>query len=113
VCALEAWRRVPVRKLAGWSGIPLNLLKRRLGACGLSPAAVAAWNFALHAAWLLDVVELPAATVVSCMRLGRPAALAAALGARGVSFVGGGVQPGAFSSTLKRYLDVLRASYPA
>lgn len=113
VCALEAWRRVPVRALAAWSGIPFNLLKRRLAAKGLTPAAVAAWNFALHATWLLDVAELPVTTVVSCMGLGRPAALGAILGARGVSFFGGEVQPGAFSATLSRYLDLLRAAFRA
>jgi hypothetical protein len=113
VCALEAWRRVPVRELADWSGIPFNLLKRRLAAKGLTPAAVAAWNFALHATWLLDVAELPACLVVSCMRLGRTAALGAVLGARGVPFFGGRVQPGAFSATLDRYLDVLRAAFRA
>jgi hypothetical protein len=113
VCALEAWRRVPVRQLAGWSGIPFTLLKRRLAAQGLTPSGVAAWNFALHATWLLDVAELPASTVVSCMRLGRPAALAAVLGARGVPFFAGQLQPGAFSATLERYLDVLRAAFRA
>lgn len=113
VCALEAWRRVPVRLLAVWSGIPFSLLKRRLATNGLTPAGVAAWNFALHATWLLDVAELPASAVVSCMRLGRPAALGAVLGARGISFFGGQVQPGAFSATLDRYLDVLRAAFSA
>ena len=76
VCALEAWRRVPVRQLAGWSGIPYLLLKRRLAAHGLTPGGVAAWNLALHATWLLDVAELPASTVLPCMRLGRTAARA-------------------------------------
>jgi hypothetical protein len=113
VCALEAWRRVPIRQLAGWSGIPFSLLKRRLAARALSPAGVAAWNFALHATWLLDVAQLPASTVVSCMRLGRPAALGAVLGARGVPFFAGQVRAGAFSSTLERYLDLLRASFGA
>ncbi|HEX5962851.1 MAG TPA: hypothetical protein VFY42_03960 [Gemmatimonadales bacterium] len=111
VCALEAWRRVSVRHLAGWSGIPLTLLKRRLAATGFTPAGVAAWNLALHAAWLLDVAELPASTVVGCMRLGRPAALAAVLGARAVRFYAGKVEPGAFTITLDRYLAVLRAAF--
>jgi hypothetical protein len=113
VCALEAWRRVPVTELACWSGIPYPLLRRRLATWGLTPASVAAWNLALHATWLLDVAELPASTVVSCMQLGRPAALGAILGARGVPFFGGQVQPGAFAATLRRYLDVLRAAFRA
>jgi hypothetical protein len=113
VCALEAWRRVPVRQLAGWSGIPFSLLKRSLAARGLTPAGVVAWNLALHATWLLDVAELPASAVVSCMRLGRPAGLGSVLGGRGVPFFAGQVQPGAFSATLHRYLDVLRASFGA
>jgi hypothetical protein len=113
VCALEAWRRVPVTQLAAWSGIPFTLLKRDLAAKGLTPAGVAAWNLALHATWLLDVAELPARAVVCGMRLGRPAALGAILGARGVSFSGGQVEPGAFSATLKRYLDVLHAAFGA
>jgi len=113
VCALEAWRRVPVQQLAGWSGIPIALLKRRLAAQGLTPAGVAAWNFALHATWLLDVADLPASTVVSCMRLGRPAALSAVLGARAVRFSSGKVEPGAFTATLDRYISVLRAAFGA
>jgi hypothetical protein len=113
VCALEAWRRVPVRQLADWSGISFPILKHRLATTGLTPAGVAAWNFALHATWLLDVAELPASAVVSCMGLGRPAALGAILGARGVSFFSGQVRPGAFSATLKRYLEVLRAAFKA
>ena len=111
VCALEGWRRVPVPQLAAWSGIPLPVLKRSLGAVTLTPAGVAAWILALHATWLLDVVELPAATVVCNMRLGRPASLAAVLGARGVRFCTGRVEPGAFAATLDRYLAVLRAAF--
>ena len=102
---------MPVPQLAAWSGIPLPVLKRSLGAVGLTPAGVAAWNLALHATWLLDVVELPAATVVVSMRLGRPASLAAVLGARGVRFCAGRVEPGAFAATLDRYLAVLRAAF--
>jgi hypothetical protein len=113
VCALEAWRRVPVKQLASWSGIPLSLLKRRLASWGLTPAGVAAWNFALHATWLLDVAQLPTSTVVTSMRLGRPAALAAVLGARGVSLFGGEIQAGAFSLTLENYVDLLRAAFRA
>jgi hypothetical protein len=111
VCALEAWRRVSVRQLAGWSRIPLTLLKRRLAPTSLTPAGVAAWNLALHATWLLDVAELPVRTVVVNMRLGRPAALAAVLGARGVRFYAGKVESGAFATTLDRYLAVLRAAF--
>jgi hypothetical protein len=111
VCALEAWRRVPVRQLAGWSGIPWGELKRRMAAAGLTPAGIATWNLALHAAWLLDVAELPASTVVRCMGLGRPAALSAALGARGVRFSGGKVESGTFAVTLDRYISVLRAAF--
>jgi hypothetical protein len=111
VCALQGWRRVPARQLADWSGIPLNILKRRLAAAGLTPAGVAAWNLALHAAWLLDVAALPAGAVVSCMRLGRTGALGAVLGARGVRYVGGRVTPGAFSAALERYVAVLRAAF--
>lgn len=111
VCALEAWRRVCVRQLAGWSGIPFTLLKRRLAVTSLTPAGVAAWNLALHATWLLDVAELPARAVVGCMGLGRPAALAAVLGARGVRFCAGKVESGAFTTTLDRYLAVLRAAF--
>jgi hypothetical protein len=113
VCALEAWRRVPIKQLAGWSGIPFPLLRRRLALKGLTPAGVAAWNFALHAAWLLDVAQLPSSTVAACMRLRRPAALAAVLGARGVHMFGGEVRAGAFSDTLDRYLDLLRAAFRA
>lgn len=111
VCALEAWRRVSVRQLAGWSRIPLTFLKRRLAATSLTPAGVAAWNLALHATWLLDVAELPVGTAVRSMRLGRPAALAAVLGARGVRFCSGKVESGAFTTTLDRYLAVLRAAF--
>jgi hypothetical protein len=113
VCALEAWRRVPVKQLAGWSDIPFNVLRRRLAAWGLTPAGVAAWNFALHAAWLLDVAQLPASSVVACMQLGRPAALAAVLGARGVPLLGREIQAGAFSLTLEKYADLLRAAFRA
>ena len=113
VCALEAWHRVPVRQLADWSGIPLHSLKRQLGAFTLTPAAVAAWSLALHATWLLDVAELPASTVVCSMGLGRPAALGAVLGARGVRSSAGRVDPGAFAATLDRYVAVLRAAFRA
>jgi hypothetical protein len=112
VCALEGWRRVPAQQLAAWSGIPLNTLKRRFAATTLTPAGVAAWNLALHATWLLDVAALPAIAVVRCMRLGRAAALGAALGARGVRFAGGRVEPGAFAMTLDGYLAVLGAAFP-
>jgi hypothetical protein len=111
VCALEAWRRVPVRQLAGWSGIPWSVLKRRMAAAGLTPAGIAAWNLALHATWLLDVAELRASSVVHCMQLGRPAALSAVLGARAVRFSGGKVEPGAFASALECYISVLRAAF--
>jgi len=111
VCALEAWRRVSVRQLAGWSGIPFTLLKRRLAVNNLTPAGVAAWNLALHATWLLDVAELPSRAVVGRMGLGRPAALAAVLGARAVRFSAGVVESGAFTTTLDRYLSVLRAAF--
>jgi hypothetical protein len=111
VCALEAWRRVPVRQLAGWSGIPWSVLKRQMAAAGLTPAGIASWNLALHAAWLLDVAELHASTVVRCMRLGRPAALSAVLGARAVRFSGGKVEPGAFAAALGCYISVLRAAF--
>jgi hypothetical protein len=111
VCALEAWRRVPVRHLAAWSGIPWGVLKYELGARSLTPAGVLAWNLALHATWLLDVAELPASVVVSCMHLGRPAGLAAVLGARGVHCAAGKVEAGAFAATLQHYLSVLRAAF--
>jgi hypothetical protein len=111
VCALQGWRRVPARQLADWSGIPMNILKRRLAPARLTPAGVAAWNLALHAAWLLDVAALPAHTVVSCMRLGRTGALGAVLGARGVRYTGGRVAPGAFAAALERYVAVLRAAF--
>ena len=111
VCALEAWRRVPARQLAGWSGIPWSVLRRRMAAAGLTPAGIAAWNLALHATWLLDVAELRASSVVRCMQLGRPAALSAVLGARAVRFFGGKVEPGAFAVGLDRYISVLRASF--
>jgi len=111
VCALEAWRRVPVRQLAGWSGIPWCELRRRMAAAGLTPAGIATWNLALHATWLLDVAELRASTVVRCMRLGRPAALSAVLGARAVRFSGGKVESGAFAAALDHYISVLRAAF--
>jgi hypothetical protein len=111
VCALEAWRRVPVRQLAGWSGIPWSELKRRMATARLTPAGIATWNLALHATWLLDVAELPASTVVRCMRLGRPAALSAVLGARAVRFSGGKVDSGAFAAALDGYISVLRAAF--
>jgi hypothetical protein len=111
VCAVEGWRRVPVGHLAAWSGIPFGRLKRRLAPTGLTPASVAAWNLALHAAWLLDVAELPAAAVVSRMRLGRTAALGAILGGRAVRFSGGMVEPGAFALSLERYIAVLRGAF--
>ena len=113
VCALQGWRRVPTRQLAAWSGIPMNILKRRLATARLTPAGVAAWNLALHASWLLDVAALPAGTVVSCMRLGRTGALGAVLGTRGVRYAGGRVAPGAFAATLDRYVAVLRAAFDA
>jgi len=111
VCALQGWRRVPVRQLADWSGIPLNILKRRLATARLTPAGVAAWNLTLHAAWFLDVAALPAHDVVSRMRLGRTGALGAVLGARGVRYVGGRIAPGAFAAALERYVAVLRAAF--
>jgi hypothetical protein len=92
--------------------MPPAALKRRLAAAGLTPAGVAAWNLALHAAWLLDVAALPTRTVVSCMRLGRAVALGAVLGARGVRFAAGRVDPGAFAAALDRYAAVLHAAYP-
>ncbi len=113
VCALEGWRRVPAQQLAGWSGIPIKALKHWLAAATLTPAGVAAWHLALHATWLLDVAALPAGTVLSCMRLGRASALGAVLGARGVRFAAGRVEPGAFAVTLDRYVAVLRAAFPA
>jgi len=113
VCALQGWRRVQARQLAAWSGIPMNTLKCRLATARLTPAGVAAWNLTLHAAWLLDVAALPARTVVSCMRLGRASALGAALGARGVRYAAGRIEPGAFAAALERYLAVLRAAFPA
>jgi hypothetical protein len=112
-CAVEGWHRVPVQHLAALSGIPLNRLKRRLALSGLTPASVAAWNLALHAAWLLDVDELSPSTVAASMQLGRRAALAGVLGARGVPFVGGQIRPGTFSATLNRYVAVLRAAFGA
>jgi hypothetical protein len=111
VCALQGWRRVPVRQLAAWSGIPMNILKRRLATARLTPAGVAAWNLALHAAWLLDVDALPATAVVSCMRLERTGALGAVLGARGVRYAAGRIEPGAFAAALERYVAVLRAAF--
>lgn len=111
VCALEAWRRVTVHQLAVWSGIPLSYLKRHLASRSLTPAGVAAWNLALHATWLLDVAEVPASAVVGSMQLGRPAGLAAVLGARAVRFCAGRVESGAFATTLDRYLAVLRAAF--
>jgi hypothetical protein len=113
ICALQGWRRVPTRQLAAWSGIPMNILKRRLAAARLTPAGVAAWNLTLHAAWLLDVAALPASAVASCMQLGRTGALGAVLGARGVRYAGGRVAPGAFAAALERYVAVLRAAFGA
>ena len=112
ICAVEGWRRVPIGRLAEWSGIPLNTLKRRLAKARLTPAGVAAWALALHAAWMLDVTELPAAIVASRMRLGRTSAVGAVLGSRGVRYAAGRVEPGAFAATLERYLAVLRAAFP-
>jgi hypothetical protein len=109
-CAVEGWHRVPVQHLAALSGIPLNRLKRHLALSGLTPGSVAAWSLALHAAWLLDVDELPPSTVAASMQLGRRSALAGVLGARGVPFVGGQIRPGAFWATLHRYVAVLRAA---
>jgi hypothetical protein len=100
-----------VEHLVRWSGIPARRLKRRLAAAGLTPAGVAAWNFALHAAWLLDVAELSAGEVVRHMRLGRRAGLSAILGGRGVRFHLGRIPPGAFAATLDRYLEVLRDAF--
>jgi hypothetical protein len=102
VCAVESWHRVPVRQLADWSGIPLDSLRRRLTPVTLTPASVAAWYLSLHAAWLLDVAALPASVVVRYMQLGRAAALGAVLGARGVRFSAGSVEPGAFAAALDR-----------
>jgi len=112
VCAMEGWRRVQVDQLVAWSGVPPATLKRRLAAAGVTPAGVAAWNLALHAAWLLDVAALPAGAAVSCMRLARGSALRAVLGARGVRLAAGRVEPGAFAATLERYAAVLRAAFP-
>src|SRR4051812_29644314 len=112
-CAVEGWHRVPVQHLAALSGIPLNRLKRQLGLSGLTPASLAAWNLALHAAWLLDVDELSPSTVAASMQLGRRAALVDVLGARGVAFVGGQIWPGTFSAILNRYVAVLRAAFDA
>jgi hypothetical protein len=89
----------------------MSILKKRLATVGLTPAAVVAWNLALHAAWLLDVAALPAGAVVSCMRLGRTGALGAVLGARGVRYAGGRIAPGAFAAALERYIAVLRAAF--
>jgi hypothetical protein len=111
VCALQGWRRVPTPQLAAWSGIPIDILKRRLAPARLTPAGVAAWYLALHAAWLLDVAALPAGAVVSCMRLGRTGALGAVLGARGVRYAGGRIEPGAFAAALERYVAVLGAAF--
>ncbi len=113
VCALEARRRVPVRRLAAWSGISWSVLRPRLAQRSLTPAGVAAWNLALHATWLLDVAELPAREVVGCMNLGRSSGLAAVLGARAVRFSAGRVEPGAFAVALARYISVLRAAFRA
>ena len=111
VCALHGWRRVPTRQLADRSGIPITILKRRLAPARLTPSGVAAWNLALHAAWLLDVAALPASAAASCMRLGRTGALGAVLGARGLGYAGGRVAPGAFAAALERYVAVLRAAF--
>jgi len=111
VCAVEGWRRIPVEQLIHWSGIPSRRLKRRLGAAQLTASGVAAWNFALHAAWLLDVAGLSAREVVRHMRLGRRAALGAILGGRGVRFHFGRIAPGDFAATLDRYLEVLHSAF--
>lgn len=112
VCAILGWRRFKSTQLAAWSGIPINTLRRRLAMAGLTPAGVAAWNIALHAAWMLDVAALPAAAVVARMELGRPSALGAVLGARGVRYAAGRIQAGAFATALERYVSVLRAAFP-
>lgn len=112
-CAWNGWQRLPVRLLCESSGIPFQVLKRRLSPAGLTPAGVAAWYLTLHATWLLDVSGLPAAAVVERMRLRRTSALGGILGARGVRFSGRGVAPGAFADTLERYLRVLQAAFPA
>jgi hypothetical protein len=111
VCAVESWHRVPLSLLAAWSDIPLGRLKRKLAPTGLTPSSVATWNLTLHAAWLLDVAQLPAPVVVSRMRLGRTAALGAILGARAVRFAGGMVEPGAFALSLERYIALLRDAF--
>jgi hypothetical protein len=113
VCAVESWRRVPVQHLAALSGTPLNRIKCQLAPSGLTPAALAAWNLALHAVWLLDVAELSPAIVASSMQLGRRAALGPILGARGVPFLQGETRPGAFAATLNRYIAVLKAAFGA
>jgi len=110
-CAHEGWRRVRVGQLAAWSGIPVNVLKRRLAVSTLTPPGIAAWNLALHALWLLDVAELPARVAASSMRLGRTGAIGAILGARGVRYAGGKVAPGAFAAALERYVAVLRSAF--
>jgi hypothetical protein len=110
-CAVECWHRVPVWQLAALSGIPIGRLKRWLAPTGITPASVAAWNLSLHAAWLLDVAELPAAEVVLRMQLGRTAALGVILGARAVRFTGGKVEPGAFTRSLEHYIAVLRDAF--
>jgi hypothetical protein len=112
VCAEQGWRRLPVRQLADWSGIPLSVVRRRLAEAGLTPAGVAAWHLALHAAWLLDVTALPPGHVARSMQLGRVGALAAALGARGIRLSDGRLKPGTFAATLDRYMALLHASFP-
>lgn len=112
VCAVKGWHRVPVEQLAAWSGIPAAALKRQLAAATLTPAGVAAWNLALHAAWLLDVAAFPAGMVVACMNLGRASGLGAVLGARGVRYAAGSIDPGSFADALDRYAQVLRAAFP-
>lgn len=112
ICAVEGWRRVQAGQLAAWSGIPLSALRCRLAKARLTPAGVAAWALALHAAWMLDVDGLPAVIVAARMRLGRSSALDGVLGARGVRYVAGRVEPGAFAAALDRYVAVLSAAFP-
>lgn len=86
-------------------------LKRLLAPSRLTPAGVAAWYLALHAAWLLDVTELPAGKVAGCMQLGRTSALGAVLGARGVRYVGRRVPPGTFAIALERFVGLLHVAF--
>ena len=111
VCAVECWRRVSAGQLAEWSGIPLRRLKRQLAPTGLTPAGIAAWNLALHAAWQLDVAQLPARSVASSMSLVRLSALRTVLGARLVRFTSSGIEPGAFALALRRYTSVVRSAF--